>query len=441
MISKVDAPTPWCAGMVVAPKKSAHFFGATTMPAHQPAGAVRICVDLKPLNQSVLREVHPLPKVDDTLAQLAGAKWFSKLDANSGFWQIPLSPESRLLTTFIIPSGRYCFNKLPFGISSAPEHFQKRMSKILAGLEGVVCQMDDVLVFGSDRAQHNARLLAVLKRIESAGATLNAQKCVFGVTSVNFLGHVIDQTGIRADPEKTLAIQQMKPPTTVPELRRFMGMVNQLGKFTPNLAQLSQPLRELLGKNSTWVWGPSQSEAFSLVKEELSKSTTLALYDPEAPTKVSADASSYGLGAVLMQETESRWRPVAYASRSMSDTEQRCAQIEKEALAITWACEKFSDYILGKSITIETDHKPLVPLFGTKQLDKLPPRVLRFRLHMDRFTCTILHVPGRDLHRADTLSRAPLPSTAHDDVLKELAELLIGGGESRVMLTMSATLW
>jgi len=347
VISKVDVPTPWCVGMVVVPKKS---------------GAVRICVDLKPLNRSVLREVHPLPKVDDTLAQLAGAKLFSKLNANSGFWQIPLSPASHLLTTFITPSGRYCFNKLPFGISSTPEHFQKRMSKILAGLNGVVCQMDDVLVFGSDRAHHDARLLAILQRIESAGATLNAQKCVFGVTSVNFLDHVIDQSGIQADPDKTLAIREMKPPTTVSELRRFMGMVNQLGKFTPNLAQLTQPLRELLGKNTTWVWGPSQSEAFSLVKEELSKPTTLALYDPKVPTKVSADASSYGLGAVLTQEMESKWRPVAYASRSMTDTEKRYAQIEKEALAITWACKKFSDYILGKSITIETDHKPLVPL-------------------------------------------------------------------------------
>ena len=128
---------------------------------------------------------------------------------------------------------------------------------------------------------------------------------------IKFLGHVIDQTGIRADPEKTLAIQEMKPPTTVSELRRFLGMVNQLGKFIPNLAQLTQPLREPLGKNSTWVWGPSQSEVFSLVKEELSKPTTLALYDPEAPTKVSANASS----------SESSWRQVAYASCSMTDTE------------------------------------------------------------------------------------------------------------------------
>ena len=296
VISKVDVPTPWCAGMVVALKKF---------------GAVQICVDLKPLNQSVLREVHPLPKVDDTLAQLAGAKLFSKLDANSGFWQILLPPASRLLTTFITPSWRYCFNKLPFGISSAPEHFQKRMSKILTGLDGVVCQMDNVLGFGSDRTQHDARLFAVLQKIESAGVTFNTQKCVFCNTMIKFLGHVIDQTGIRANPEKTLAIQEMKPPTTVSELRRFLGMVNQLGKFLPNLAQLTQPLRKLLGKNSTWVWGPSQSEVFSLVKEELSKPTTLALYDPEAPTKVSVNASS----------SESSWRQVAYASCSMTDTE------------------------------------------------------------------------------------------------------------------------
>ena len=243
---------------------------------------------------------------------------------------------------------------------------------VLAGLEGVVCQMDDVLVFGGTRAEHNTRLLAVLQRIEKAGVTLNAQKCEFHKTSIKFLGHVIDQNGIQADSEKTSAIREMQPPTAVTELRRFMGMANQLGKFSPNLAQLTQPLRELLSKDTPWTWGTSQSEAFKLVKEELSKPATLALYDPKAPAKVSADASSYGLGAVLMQEAESEWRPVAYASRSMTDTERRYAQIEKGALAIIWACEKFSDDILGKSITIETDHKPLVPLLGLKSLDGLP---------------------------------------------------------------------
>ena len=410
VISKVDEPTPWCAGMVVVPKKS---------------GAIRICVDLKPLNESVLREVHPLPRVDETLAQLTGAKVFSKLDANSGFWQIPLSESSRPLTTFVTPFGRYLFNKVPFGISSAPEHFQKQMSKILAGLTGVRCQMDDVLVFGQDQGEHDSRLLAALQRLEAAGVTLNSAKCEFGKTSIKFLGHLIDQTGIRADPDKTTAIREMEPPTTVPELRRFMGMVNQLGKFTPNLAQLTQPLRALLGKNTAWLWGPDQKRAFALVKSELAKPTTLALYDPDAPTTVSADASSYGLGAVLLQKVKSDWKPVAYASRSMTETERRYAQIEKEALAITWACEKFSDYILGKVIAIETDHKPLVPLLGTKHLDSLPPRVLRFRLRLDQFDYTISHVPGKQLYTADTLSRAPVPSVKHDTELEELAELLM----------------
>ena len=228
--------------------------------------------------------------------------------------------------------------------------------------------MDDVLVFGSSRAEHDARLLVALKRIDDAGVTLNIEKCEFSRTSITFLGHRINQSGISADPEKTKAIRAMRAPTTVPELRRFMGMVNQLGKFTSNLVHLTQPLRPLLSKDTDRVWGPDQREAFTHVKDELSKPTTLALYDTEAPTKLSADASSYGLGAVLMEKTEGGWRPVAYARRSLTETERRYAQIEKEALAITWSCEKFSDSVLGKEIVIETDHK-LVLLLTTKQLD------------------------------------------------------------------------
>ena len=151
VISKIMTPTPWCAGMVVVPKRS---------------GAVRICVDLKPLNESVFREPHPIPKVDDTLVLLHGATVFSKLDANSGFWQISLSETSYPLTMSITPFGRYHFNKLPFGISYAPELFQRKMNIILEGLDGMVCLMDEVLIFGSNKDEHNTRLMAVLQRSE-----------------------------------------------------------------------------------------------------------------------------------------------------------------------------------------------------------------------------------------------------------------------------------
>jgi hypothetical protein len=165
------------------------------------------------------------------LAQLSGSTIFSKLDANNGFWQIPLSEESKKLYSFITPFGRYEFNKLPFGISSAPELFQKRMSKILAGLEVVVCQIDDVLIYGQDWAEHNKRLYAALDRIRKSGATLNADKCEFRRTSIKYLGHIIDSNGIQADPGKILALQDMIAPSNITELRRVLWIVNQLGKF------------------------------------------------------------------------------------------------------------------------------------------------------------------------------------------------------------------
>ena len=199
-------------------------------------------------------------------------------------------------------------------------------------------------------------------------------------------------------------------------------MANQLGKFSSSLADLTQPLRQLLSKKSSWIWGPDQAQAFAKVKEELSKPTVLHLYNPQAPTKVSADSSSYGLGAVLMQKNDSTWKPVAYASRSMTETERRYAQIEKEALASTWAYEKFSTYILGKKFLIETDHKPLVPLLGTKHLDSLPPRVLRFRLRLSRFDYSFVHVPGKLLYTTDTLSRSPSTAEQSDSQLQEEAE-------------------
>ena len=296
------------------------------------------------------------------------------------------------------------------------------MCNMLEGLEGVLCLADDVLVYGQNQEEHDKRLYAVFGRMQNAGLTLNKDKCVLGADKVKYLGHAVDQEGIRADPDKTAAIQAMRPPTNISELRRFMGMVNQLGKFSQNLAQISQPLRDLLSVKSAWVWGPAQEESFSSIKAELCQPTVFAFYDPDAEILISADASSYGLRAVLLQKMGHDLKPVSYASQSLLEAETHYAQIEKEALAITWAC----DYVLGRRFAIETDHKPLVPLLSTKLFDNLPPRVLRFRLRLMRFDFSIHHVPGKLMYTADTLSRAPT-STPHKSAvcLQEDVERLV----------------
>uniref|UniRef100_A0A3B3HAG9 ribonuclease H n=1 Tax=Oryzias latipes TaxID=8090 RepID=A0A3B3HAG9_ORYLA len=227
---------------------------------------------------------------------LSGAKVFTKLDATSGFWQIPLVKESRLLTTFITPFGRYAFNCLPFGISSAPEHFQRRMSQMLEGCEGVVCHADDVVVVGEDMQQHDERLHKVLQRFEAEGLTLN-DKCEFSKDKISFVGHCVTADGVSPDPNKVKAIMEMPEPQDVEGVRRVMGMANYLGKFLPHLASFSKPLRDLLCEKNEWHWGNAQKEAFQKLKTELSSPRVLASYSIDAKTCVAADASSYGLGA------------------------------------------------------------------------------------------------------------------------------------------------
>ena len=178
-------------------------------------------------------------------------------------------------------------------------------------------------------------MIATLEQIKAAGVTLNRDKCKFSVSVVNFLGHVVDKEGIKVDPEKTKAIVQMKPPQNVSELHRFMGMANQLGKFLFHLSDITHPLRGLLSSKTAWLWGQEQENAFTRVKEKLAKPTVLALYHPGCETKISADASSYGLGAVLLQRVDSTWKPIAYASRALSEAKKKYTQIEKEALAAT----------------------------------------------------------------------------------------------------------
>ncbi|XP_037515497.1 uncharacterized protein K02A2.6-like [Rhipicephalus sanguineus] len=289
VIRRIDKPIPWCSGLIVVRKDD---------------GSYRLCVDLTQLNKVVLRERHILPTVEQVLGLLGDATVFSRLDATASFHQVKLSADSQELTTFITPYGRYCFCRLPFGITSAPEYFQKQMARILEGQEGVANMIDDILVFGRTRQEHDARLSQVLSRLAKAGITLNEDKCRFGVSEVSFLGVVVSAKGIRPDPSKVEAVKAMEAPTDVAGVRRLLGMVNHLARFLPHISDVTAPIRALLNKSASWVWQHEQEAAFKKVKELLTSYRCMAMYHPSYATTVSADASSFGLGAAQESDGE-----------------------------------------------------------------------------------------------------------------------------------------
>ena len=225
--------------------------------------------------------------------------------------------------------------------------------------------MDDVLIFGSDEQEHDRRVCAVLDRLRDAGFTLN-EKCEFSVPSIKYLGHVIPTKDIAADSDRIAAIRNFPLFTDVSGVRRFLGMANQLSKFIPGFVDKTAPLRVLLKASGSWSCADPQKRAFEEIKSVLTETPTLIHYDSNLETVVCANSSSFGLGAVLKQKRGDKFLPVAYASRSLSSTEQRYAQIEKEALAAIWGCEKFRSYLMGLSFSVNTDHNLLVGIFEKK---------------------------------------------------------------------------
>jgi transposase InsO family protein len=401
VIAKVTEPTDWVNSLVVVEK---------------PNGKLRVCIDPKNLNKAIKRPYYPTPTLEDVLSKMSGAKHFSKLDARSGYWQLKLSDESSYLTTFNTPFGRYRFRRLPFGLISAQDEFQRKMDETFEGLPGVVPLVDDVIIWGKTREEHDMHLRAALDRASERNLRLNPDKLVVGATEVDYFGHVISADGLKPDPAKVKAVQEMAPPVDKKELQTMIGMINYLAKFAPQLSETIKPMRDLLKEDVEFRWDHPQEEALKKAKQVILSQPVLVYFDPSKPITLQVDASKYGLGAALLQEG----KPVAFASKSLNATEENYAQIEKELYAILFGCRRFHQYLYGHQVTVQSDHKPLESIMK-KPLSVAPPRLQRMLLQLQKYDIEVVHVPGKDIPVADALSRKFLPAQDDDEFVKELS--------------------
>ena len=396
IIESVEIPTDWVNAMVVVEK---------------PNGKLRVCLDPRPLNLAIKRHHHQLPTADEIFSEMQGAKIFSKLDASSGYWQVPVDEDSSFLLTFMTPFGRYKFKRMPYGIHSASEIFQKAISDIIADIPNDTNLQDDIIVWGPTQDQHDETLRSVFDRIRHSGLKLNKSKCVFSSSRITFLGHVVSSEGLQVDLKKCTAITEMPIPSTKTELQRFLGMINYIGIFIPNLSDVTAPLHLLLGNDTEFVMQQPQLQAIHTLKSLVTTSPVLQFFNPNCATRLRMDASSEGLGALIEQNFDGDWKPIGYASRSLNSAKKQYAQIEKEILSIVFGCEKFHEYLYGYEFTVQNDHKPLSSILS-KPLHKTPPRVQRFYLRLLKYWFSFEHKPGKQMAVADTLSRAFQPDVS-----------------------------
>lgn len=397
IITPVECSTDWISAMVVVQKQN---------------GKPRVCIDPKPLNKALKRSHFPLPTIEDILPDLSKAKVFTVCDVKSGFWHVQLEEESSYLTTFATPFGRYRWRRMPMGISPAPEIFQRKLTQALDNVPGLYIIADDILITGQGETQeeaerdHDEKLKQFLDRCREKNIKLNAEKFRLRQKETTYIGHRLTTDGLKADPEKVRAIGQMPAPTDVKAVQRLIGMVNYLTKFCPHLSDQCKVLRDLTHKDSEWTWTTEHEEAFLNLKETIANAPVLRYYNPEEELTVQCDASDTGLGAALMQ----MGKPVAFASRALTQTEGRYAQIEKEFLAVVFSMEKFHQYTYGRKVTVQSDHKPLETIVR-KPLLSAPKRLQSMMLRIQKYDLDVIYVPGRDMLLADTLSRAYLPES------------------------------
>jgi hypothetical protein len=395
---------------IISPVESSEW-ATPVVPVLKKNGEVRLCGDFKTtVNPDLIVDSYPLPRIEDVFATLGGGKTFTKLDLKQAYLQMEVEESSKKYLTINTHKGLFQYNRLLFGIASAPAIWQRTIEQVLQGCKGVQVLLDDMIITGSTEEEHLENLRAVLSRLQERGLKVNPDKCEFMQSEVTFCAHRIDATGIHMTDDKVDAVHMAPAPTNVTELRAFLGMINYYHRFLPDLATVLHPLHVLLGKKQKWKWEQEQQKAFDEAKTLITSKEVLTHYDPELEITLATDASPYGLGAVLSHKMPNgEERPIAYASRSLTSAETNYAQIDKEALAIVWGVKKFFMYLFGRHFTLITDHKPLTTIFhpGKNIPVTTAARLTRYALFLSGLQYDIKYRESKQHCNADGLSRLP----------------------------------
>lgn len=370
-------------------------------------GKPRFCIDFRRVNDVTERDAYPLPQITATLDKLRGAQYLTTLDLKNGYWQVPLTPDSREVTAFTVPGkGLMQFRVMPFGLHSAPATFQRLLDNVLGPeLEpNVFVYLDDIIICNQSFDEHLETLLKVFNRLRDARLRLNPEKCKFCVNRIKYLGHIIDREGIRTDPEKVNAITDWPTPKTVKQIRQFLGVASWYRRFIKDFAATATPLTALTRKNAKWSWDKEQQRAFEQLKTSLTTAPVLACPDFTRQFCLQTDASTAGIGAVLTQYFPEGERVIAYASRTLNNAERNYSATELECLAVLWGIRKMRGYVEGYHFQVITDHQSLRWL---QKLESPTGRLGRWAFELQTYDFEIKYRKGVLNKVADALSRQP----------------------------------
>ena len=369
-------------------------------------GTVRFCVDFRLVNDLLVKDSYPLPRIDDSIDALRGSQWFSTLDLQSGYWQLPMDPKDKDKTAFITPFGLYQFKVLPFGLASAPATFERLMERVLSGLHWEIClvYLDDIIIFSRSFEEHLMRLRTVLSRLRDANLKLSPKKCKLFRREVHFLGHVVSSRGVETDPAKIEAVVAWPRPRNLKEVRSFLGLCSYYRRFVKGFSTIAKPLHQLTEKDHKFLWTPECEEAFMALKAALTTPPVLGYPAENGSYILDADASAVGVGAVLSQIQDGTERVITYYSSTLEHRERQYCVTRRELLAIVKSVKHFHPYLYGRHFLIRTDHGSLQWLLRFKNQEG---QMARWLSVLEPYDFEIKHRPGTQHSNADGLSRRP----------------------------------